>query len=131
MLTLAVALFVLFCAAPAAKSARPKSFPMLRAYAHQLVVKRWHSEAEWVAFEHVIDEESGFNPCAVYPGRRDCSYSGSNSCGIAQRNPCPRWMRGRLWETRWAQIRDAVAYMAARYGSPSRTWAHWQVNRAY
>lgn len=112
------------------KPAKP-SFPMLRAYAHKLVVKRWHSEVEWRAFQNVIEAESSFNPCAVYPGRRDCGYSGSNSCGIPQANPCPTSWRGRLWETRWAQVRWAIAYMGDRYGSPSRTWAHWQAARSY
>jgi hypothetical protein len=121
-------------AVPVSSSAttpQPPPFPMLRAYAHKLVLERWHSEAEYRAFEKVIDNESGFNPCAYYPHSRDCRYAGSNSCGIPQANPCPSSWRGRLWAARWAQVRWTVAYMAGRYGSPSATWAHWIRNRSY
>lgn len=132
MLLITAAMFcLLVCVATKATASSSKSFPGLRAYAHKLVLQRWHSEAEWRAFENVIDRESGFNPCSYYPSSSDCHYQGSNSCGIPQANPCPRSWRGRMWETRWAQIRWAVSYMASRYGSPSATWAFWQRNHAY
>lgn len=62
--------------------------------------------------------ESGWNPCRHYPSTTDCRYSGSNSCGIPQANPCPSLWRGRLWETRYAQVRWVLAYIATRYRDP-------------
>lgn len=75
--------------------------------------------AEWRALDAVVRPESGWNPCAVYGYRGSvCWYSGSNSCGIPQRDPCPLAWRGRLWVTRWAQVRTLISYVAGRYGDP-------------
>lgn len=93
--------------------------PPVREYAHQLVVHRWNSETEWRAVDAIVGPESSWNPCASYPRNHDCGYGGSNSCGIPQANPCPSSWRGRLWETRYAQVRWLVSYVARRYGRPS------------
>lgn len=127
MLTIVSLFFALFVLT-AGKAAGQVS---VREYARTLVLKRWHSEAEWRAFDAIIRRESGWNPCAYYPGRRDCGYQGSNSCGLAQRNPCPPWMRGRLWETRYAQVRDAIDYILGRYGSPVAALAFRRANGYY
>jgi hypothetical protein len=83
------------------------------------VLARWHSEAQWQALDAIVRPESSWNPCASYPGRHDCSYSGSSSCGIPQANPCPREWRGRLASTWRAQVRWLIRYVASpRYGSP-------------
>lgn len=119
MTLLLVSLLVLAFASVA--SARPR--PSVRQYAHTLIIARWHSEAEWRAFDAIIRPESNWNPCASYPSRYDCRYTGSSSCGIPQANPCPPAWRGRLWETRYAQVRWARDYIARRYGSPSRALA--------
>lgn len=91
----------------------------VRQYAHSLVIARWHSEAEWLAVDLIIRPESNWNPCASYPSRNDCRYTGPSSCGVPQANPCPTLWRGRLWETRWAQARWLVDYLDSRYGTPS------------
>jgi hypothetical protein len=85
---------------------------------------------EWRALDAIVRPESGWNPCRVYPSRTDCLYAGSNSCGIPQANPCPAAWRGRLWATWRAQCDWIVAYIAARYGTPSAALAfrimhHW------
>jgi hypothetical protein len=99
--------------APARASTSPRS------YAHRLVLARWHSEAQWLALDAIVRPESSWNPCASYPGRHDCSYTGSSSCGIPQANPCPREWRGRLASTWRAQVRWLIRYVASpRYGSP-------------
>lgn len=126
MLTLSLCIFICIHLAAAVAATDP-----LKTYAHRLVVARWHSEAQWQAFHEIIRRESGWNPCAYYPSSSSCTYSGYNSCGLAQRNPCPAWMRGRLWETRYAQVRDAIAYMAGRYGSPLGALAYWNRNGSY
>ncbi len=91
----------------------------VKQYARLVVLERWKSEGEWRAAVAVITPESNFNPCASYPSRHDCRYSGPSSCGVPQANPCPSSWRGRLWETRYAQCRWFVDYVARRYGSPS------------
>lgn len=94
-----------------------------REYAHILTLRKWHSEAAWVALNEIVMAESSWNPCASFPGNHDCSYAGSNACGIPQRYYCPTAWRGNLWATRWAQARDLIAYVAGRYGDPFR--AHY------
>lgn len=129
MLALTFLMITLFVLVAGRSSAAPRK--PVRDYARELVLKRWHSPAQWRAFDRIITPESGWDPCAVYPGRHDCGYSGGNSCGLAQRNPCPGWMRGRLWETRYGQVRDAIAYMAGRYGSPVSALAFRRANGWY
>lgn len=92
----------------------------MRSYAHRLTIARWHSEAEWRSLDAIVRPESGWNPCSAYPSIHSCGYAGSNSCGIPQANPCPSGWRGRLWSTRFAQVRWLISYVASRYGSPSR-----------
>lgn len=126
-MTVLFAFICLFICVAGAKAASES----VRSYAHRMVLKRWHSEAEWRAFDAIIQPESHWDPCAYYPQKHDCSYSGRNSCGLAQRNPCPAWARGRLWETRYRQVEDAIAYIAGRYGSPSKALAYRKANGSY
>jgi hypothetical protein len=83
-----------------------------------MVLHRWVYLSEWHALDSIIVPESGWNPCASYPGRDDCHYSGPNACGIPQANPCPEAWRGRLGRTWRAQDRWLIAYVARRYGDP-------------
>lgn len=110
-----------------AKAGRPET---VRQYAHRLTLARWHSEAEWRALDAVIRPESDWNPCSAYPRVHDCAYAGSSSCGVPQANPCPVEWRGRLWETRFAQVEWLIRYVAGRYGSPSAALA-WREAHGY
>lgn len=103
----------------------------MKEYTHQLVLNRWHSEAEWRALTAIVTPESGWNPCRHYPSTTDCGYQGSNSCGLPQANPCPREWRGRLWQTRYAQARWLISYIARRYGSPSAALSFRRANGYY
>lgn len=87
--------------------------------------------AEWRAEDAVVTPESGWDPCAVNPSMHDCAYSGSNSCGIPQRDPCPPAWRGRLFTTRYAQVRALQAYIAGRYGDPLAALAFREANGWY
>ena len=107
-----------FTAGPAGAN-RPHT---VRAYAHRLVLQRWHSDAEWGAEDQLVRNESGWDPCAYYPSSHDCGYSGYNACGIPQRDPCG-W-RGDLWGTRYRQVRWLQRYIAARYGDPENALYH-------
>lgn len=117
MTTLTFCLLLLCLLTATVATARPA--PSVREYAHKLILARWHSEAEWRAADAIIRPESNWNPCAYYPSRSDCRYTGRRSCGIPQANPCPREWAGRMWESRYEQVRWFVAYVARRYGSPS------------
>jgi hypothetical protein len=119
----------LLCLVVLAGGARASSSP--RDYAHRLVLARWHSEAEWRALDAIVEPESGWDPCAVYPGRHDCGYTGSSSCAIPQANPCPGAWRGRLWETRFAQARWLIGYVGGRYGSPTSALAFRRAHGYY
>lgn len=121
MITLTFCLLLL-CLLPAtAATARP---PLsVREYARTLILARWGSEAEWRAADLIIRPESNWNPCAYYPSQSDCRYTGRRSCGVPQANPCPREWAGRMWESRYAQVRWFVRYVIRRYGSPSAALA--------
>jgi hypothetical protein len=96
-----------------------------------LVLKRWHTISEWRAADAIVRPESGWDPCEHYPSTHDCRYTGSSSCGIPQANPCPLSWRGRLFQTRWAQVRWFVAYVANRYGDPLRALAYRRIHNSY
>lgn len=78
---------------------------------------RW-TGAQWDALDSIIRPESAWNPCASYPSRHDCFYSGSSSCGIPQANPCPYSWRGRLGASAKEQVKWLLNYVKVRYGSP-------------
>ena len=70
---------------------------------------------------YVLGRESGFDFCAVNPGRHDCSYRGtSSSCGLFQRLPCDPL----IFAHPRKQVRDGLRYIAGRYGSPAAAAAH-------
>lgn len=101
---------VLACGNVAANAA-PKihhSHPLtVKAYAYKLAKQHgWASQ--WWAINDIITPESGWDPCAVNPGRRLCYYTGSSSCGIPQAQPCP-WRN--LWASRYAQVRWFFRYI--------------------
>jgi hypothetical protein len=102
-----------------------------RNYARRLVLHRWHSIGEFRALDAVVRPESGWDPCASYPGRHDCFYGGYASCGIPQANPCPYAWRGRLYVTRWDQVRWLIVYVAGRYGDPYGALAFRQAHGWY
>jgi hypothetical protein len=106
-----------------------------KAYARRLTFRTWHSNAQWLDLNAIIAGESGWDPCAHWPSvHHDCAYDGtvlcsggacSNACGIPQATPCPVEWRGRLWATRFAQVRWLIAYVKRRYGTPAAAlYAH-------
>lgn len=94
-----------------------------RHFAYCLTMKTWHSLSQWRALDAVVTPESSWDPCAHYPSTHDCFYRGANSCGIPQRNPCPYQWRGRLFTTRFLQVKVLLAYVKGRYGDPLH--AYW------
>jgi hypothetical protein len=91
------------------------------------LAKSWYgwTGAQWLALDALVDNESGWNYCSHYPSMTDCSYMGSNACGIPQATPCPVEWRGHL--ERWKrQVFWLLAYIRARWGDPSTALWHEQ-----
>lgn len=45
-------------------------------------------KSEWGMVDWIVSRESGWNPCAYYPGQSDCNANPVNACGLIQQNPC-------------------------------------------
>jgi hypothetical protein len=75
-----------------------------------LAAARGWTGGQWSALYALWSRESGWDPTAM--------NSSSGACGIPQFVPCRDW-----GDTR-AQIRDGLAYIEGRYGSPSAALAH-------
>lgn len=101
--------------------------PSPKAYAYELA-KQHGWQKQWWALNEIVTAESGWNPCAVNPGRHLCHYTGRSSCGIPQAQPCP-WRN--LWTTRYAQVRWMMSYIKRRYGSPVNALAFRRVHNWY
>jgi len=101
-------------------------------YAMSLATDKYH----WTGEQHralsaIVEPESGWNPCRRYPSTTQCSYSGSNSCGIPQASPCPREWRGRLGATWRSQVRWLLAYIEHRYHDPVSALAFRRAHNWY
>lgn len=106
--------------AGAGQAATAPDKAMVRAYAQREAAKAGWVGAEWQALEAIVLPESDWNPCAYFGHRPDCAYSGSNSCGIPQANPCPLAWRGRLGASWREQVAYLLRYIRDRpgYGDP-------------
>jgi hypothetical protein len=111
--------------------ASAKDAPSVRGYAKHHAAARGWIGAQWRALEAIARPESGWDPCAVYPSRRNCRYTGTGSCGVPQAQPCPPSWRGRLWEVRYAQVRWLLDYIDSRYGDPLHALWFWQTHAWY
>ena len=86
-------------------------------FEHQLKVAtiRAYGEGEWPAMRQLIMHESGMNPYAVNPS--------SGACSAFQFLPCSKL--GAPMSDFENQIRKGIAYISARYTTPSRALAYW------
>lgn len=89
------------------------------------LARKWYgwTGSEWVALEGIVDNESGWDPCAHYPSTHDCGYEGTNACGIPQRDPCPASWRGHL-ELWHRQVFWMLHYIRDGYGDPLNAYWH-------
>jgi hypothetical protein len=86
--------------------------------AYQMVVNRW-GEAEWPAFERIVQRESGWNLNAL--------NSRSGACGLFQANPCSKLKdKSPLGQVQWG-----IGYIAGRYQTPSGAWTFWSKHHWY
>lgn len=101
-------------------------------YTRQVAAQQYGwTGAEWVALTEIVWPESHWDPCARFPSIHECGYTGSNSCGVPQANPCPALWRGRLDRTWKAQCRWLLAYVKSRYGDPIRALSYRQAHNSY
>lgn len=96
----------------------------LQAYAHDLVINRFGSEAQWQAFKHIVDSESGWNPNAHNP---------SGAHGVMQALPAGKMAAygADYMVNGMTQIRWGLDYVANRYGTPIAAWGFWSAHHWY
>ena len=91
-----------------------------RALGYQLLLDFGFGEKQWPYLDALWQRESGWNQLADNPT--------SSAYGIPQSLPGSKMaVVGDDWRTNpETQIRWGLAYIAARYGTPERAWAHSQ-----
>lgn len=89
-----------------------------RALGYQLMLDFGFAEQQWRFLDALWHRESGWNHLAENPS--------SGAYGIPQSLPANKMaVVGPDWRTNpETQIRWGLAYIAARYGTPERAWAH-------
>jgi hypothetical protein len=89
-----------------------------RALGYQLMLDFGFAEPQWRFLDALWQRESGWNHLAENPS--------SGAYGIPQSLPATKMaVVGDDWRTNpETQIRWGLAYIAARYGTPERAWAH-------
>lgn len=89
-----------------------------RALGYQLLLDFGFAEEQWRFLDALWHRESGWNHLAENPS--------SGAYGIPQSLPAIKMaVVGDDWRTNpETQIRWGLAYIAARYGTPERAWAH-------
>ncbi|WP_332262204.1 aggregation-promoting factor C-terminal-like domain-containing protein [Kitasatospora mediocidica] len=108
-------------AAPAAVAApADNSASSLQALAASIV-----PADQLASFDQIITHESGWDVTATNPS--------SGAYGLPQALPGNKMASaGSDWQTNPAtQIKWALSYMNATYGSPNQAWAFWQTHNAY
>ena len=120
-LALAAATAGLATSAAPAQAAPMTSAGQAQAIAH----KRIPDAAQYNAFAHIVEHESGWNVSAT--------NSSSGAYGLVQALPGSKMASaGSDWKTNAAtQIKWGLDYMNSRYGSPVGAWNFWQTHHWY
>ena len=85
--------------------------------------------SDWFYANYIISNESGWNPCAYYPGQSDCNASPTTACGLVQQNPC-----GKIpgdWRDPIAALKWQKDYVVDRYGSYQGAYNYWLIHEVY
>ncbi|WP_306189324.1 MULTISPECIES: transglycosylase SLT domain-containing protein [unclassified Streptomyces] len=104
-----------------AQAATPASASDAKAIAHQMIP----DAAQFNAFSHIVEHESGWNPHAT--------NASSGAYGLVQALPASKMSSaGTDWKTNpKTQIKWGLDYMNSRYGSPAKAWNFWQAHGWY
>lgn len=84
---------------------------------------------QWGYVDWIVSRESGWQPCAYYPGNNDCSANPVNACGLVQQNPCHKIPGD--WRDPVAALKWQYQYVKGRYGGYAQAVAYWQANGHY
>jgi hypothetical protein len=97
----------------------------IQAYAHQQVLAKGWSEADFSCLVNLWNKESGWNPSA--------ENVSSGAYGIPQALPGSKMATvGSNWRTDYrVQINWGLGYIASSYGHPCSAWAHSQATNWY
>ncbi|MEU7059339.1 transglycosylase SLT domain-containing protein [Streptomyces sp. NPDC046197] len=92
-----------------------------QAIAHKMIP----DAAQFNAFSHIVERESGWNINAT--------NASSGAYGLVQALPASKMAAaGSDWKTNaGTQIKWGLDYMKSRYGSPVGAWNFWQANGWY
>jgi hypothetical protein len=117
----AVATLGMTAAATPAHAATTNSAADAKAIAHKMIP----DAAQFNAFSHIVERESGWNVGAT--------NASSGAYGLVQALPASKMATaGSDWKTNaQTQIKWGLDYMKSRYGSPVGAWNFWQANGWY
>jgi colicin import membrane protein len=115
-------------AQPAPSSSLAVNIPSggIKSDAYNLIKSLGYSDTDWAAIDYIISRESTWNPNATNPT--------SGACGLPQANPCSSSKFGKYadFKTNWqSQLNWFLDYVKSRYGSPTKAYEFWLVNRWY
>ena len=93
-------------------------------------------EQDWWAVDYIVSRESGWNPCAYYPGKSDCSLTADQvnatgygtACGLGMSLPCGKW--GANWTDPVSQLQSMHGYVD-KYGGWAGAVQYWKNNHHY
>ncbi|MDF3297301.1 transglycosylase SLT domain-containing protein [Streptomyces tropicalis] len=107
--------------APAHAADATPSAAQAQTIAHKMIP----DAAQYNAFSHIVERESGWNVSAT--------NSSSGAYGLVQALPGSKMASaGADWRTNArTQIKWGLDYMKSRYGSPVGAWNFWQANGWY
>lgn len=112
-----------------AKPVQPKPKPVITGDKYTWMTQAGIPESEWEFVDYIVSRESGWNPCAYYPGRSDCSATPTSACGLAQALPCSKL--GTNWYDPVHALKWQYNYVKARYGGYQQAVAFWKINHWY
>lgn len=86
-------------------------------------------KGEWGYVDWIVSRESGWDPCAYYPGQSNCNARPVNACGLVQQNPCHKIPGD--WRDPVAALKWQYQYVKDRYGGYAQAVSYWQANGHY
>ena len=86
-------------------------------------------QSEWWAVDYIVSRESGWNPCAYYPGGNNCNVTPVNACGLVQQNPCHKIPGD--WRDPVAALVWQKNYVVDRYGGYAQAVSYWKIHNHY
>lgn len=88
-------------------------------------------ESDWQYVDYIVSRESGWQPCAYYPSKNDCSAKPTTACGLAQSLPCGKQSKYGHWTDPVANLKWQYDYIKDRYGSYANAYNFWTKNKWY